>query len=71
MLAVVVPDDWPWAASNALMVEGEMPLPGGHPAELEAVPVESVAVEVRSNEAADAWLKPVLVDDDFEDDVSD
>lgn len=71
MLAVVVPDDCPCAASSALMVEGEMPLPGVQPVEFEAVPVEAVVLDVTSNEAVDAGLKPVVADDDFDEDVSD
>ena len=71
MLVAVAPDDCPCAASSALMVEGEMPLPGEQPAEPEAVPVEAVVVEVTSNEAVDVWLKPVVANDDFDDDVSD
>jgi hypothetical protein len=36
------------------MVEGEMPLPGVQPVELEAVPAEAVVLDATSNEAVDA-----------------
>ena len=71
---VVEADDWPWAASSALSVEGEILLPGvqlPEPDDGAAGAADVVVVLVMSNEVVVVWLKPVLADDDELDDASD